>query len=67
MSQSDIVSTNEQTLILESIGQCDVKHIMTLPIKSIRCQTNNSPKVVPFKENISFRFVVLWQIQNGME
>jgi hypothetical protein len=24
-------------------------------------------KVVPFKENSSFRFVVLWQILNGME
>ena len=34
MSSSDIISINRLTLILEIIGQCDVKHMMTLPIKN---------------------------------
>ena len=29
ISQSDIFSITELTLILKTIGQCDVKHIMT--------------------------------------
>ena len=32
---SDIVSINKLTVILKNIGKCDVKHIMTLPIKRI--------------------------------
>jgi len=35
ISSSDFVGINELTLILKIIGQCDVKHIMTLPIKTI--------------------------------
>ena len=35
ISTSDIFSINELTLILNIIGQCDVKHIMTFPIKTI--------------------------------
>jgi hypothetical protein len=32
---SYVVNTNELFLMLKIIGQCDVKHIMTLPIKII--------------------------------
>jgi hypothetical protein len=32
ISPSYIVRINELTLVLEIIGQCDAKHIMTLPI-----------------------------------
>jgi hypothetical protein len=32
---SYVVSTNELFLMLKIIGQCDVKHIMKLPIKII--------------------------------
>ena len=35
ISVSDIVAMNELTLILEIIAQCDVKHIMTSPLKKI--------------------------------
>ena len=33
ISVSDIIAMNELTLILEIIAQCDVKHVMTLPLK----------------------------------
>ena len=33
ISQSDIVGINEPALMLKNIGQCDLKHITTLPIK----------------------------------
>jgi hypothetical protein len=33
-SQSDIVGINALILILKIIGQCDIKHIITLPIKT---------------------------------
>jgi hypothetical protein len=35
ISPSDIVSINRLTLILKTISQCDVKHIMMLQIKTI--------------------------------
>ena len=35
ISPSDIVSINKPTLILKNISLCDIKHIMTLPIKTI--------------------------------
>ena len=36
ISQSDIVNIHELTLILEIIGQCNVKQIMMLQLKTIR-------------------------------
>jgi len=35
ISTSDSVSISELTLILKIIGQCDVKQIMILPIKTM--------------------------------
>jgi hypothetical protein len=35
ISPSDIIGIKEVTLILEIISQCDIKHIMLLPIKTI--------------------------------
>ena len=35
ISLGDIANTNKLTLILKFIGQCDVKHIMMKPIKTI--------------------------------
>jgi hypothetical protein len=35
ISLSDIFSINQLILILKIIGQCDVKHVMMLPIKII--------------------------------
>jgi hypothetical protein len=32
ISSNDIVSTNEPVLILKNIDQCDVKHILMLPV-----------------------------------
>ena len=32
----DIVNINELTLILKSIGQCNIKRIMVFPIKTIK-------------------------------
>jgi hypothetical protein len=37
---SDSVSMNELSLILEIIDQCDIKHIMKLPIKTITSVSN---------------------------
>jgi len=34
ISLNDIISINKLILMLEIIGQCDVKHIMTLPIET---------------------------------
>ena len=35
IAQTNIVNIKELTLILKIIGQCDDKHIMMLPIKTI--------------------------------
>jgi hypothetical protein len=35
ISPSDIIGIKEVTLILEISSQCDIKHIMLLPIKTI--------------------------------
>ena len=40
ISPSDIVGIKEMTRILKIIGQCDVKHIMTVPIKAITLVLN---------------------------
>ena len=34
ISPSDIVNLNELTVMLKIIGQCDIKHIMTLTMKN---------------------------------
>ena len=34
IASSEIVSINELALILKMIGHCEVKHIITLPIKT---------------------------------
>jgi hypothetical protein len=51
-----------------------LKRIQPLPVRSKgvkpiihQSELRTYAKVVPFKENSSFRFVVLWQILNGME
>ena len=35
ISMSDIFSIKELSLIPKNISQCDIKHFMTLPIKTI--------------------------------
>ena len=41
ISQSDIVTINRLTLILEFIGRCDIKHILMLQIKTIINSVHN--------------------------
>jgi hypothetical protein len=38
-----------------------------ISVKPLIHQSELRTKVVPFKENSSFHFVVLWKILNGME
>jgi hypothetical protein len=40
ISGSIFVNIHDITVILKSIGQCDVKRIMTLPIKAITAVLN---------------------------
>lgn len=41
ISQSDIVTINRLTLIVEFIGRCDIKHILMLQIKTIINSVHN--------------------------
>jgi len=56
ISQTNIVNIKELTLILKIIGQCDDKHIMMLPIKTIA----SLMKVSTFIPNIAAMMELLY-------
>jgi predicted transcriptional regulator len=54
ISLSNIVIIKQQTPILKIIGQCDIKHIITLLIKTITSVRGNSFKLQDYKMRLKW-------------